>query len=56
MSCASVDLFVFILIGTETELFLGEEGQRERERILSRLHAQRGAPPRAGSHDPEIMT
>ena len=30
--------------------------EREGERILSRLHAQRGACCRARSHDPEIMT
>ena len=36
----------------------GGEGQRERERetILSRLHAQLGAQCRAGLHDPEIVT
>ena len=32
------------------------EGQREKNRILGRLHAQRGAWLRAGSHDPGIMT
>jgi len=35
-----------------------EEGQREkeRERILSRLHTQQRALCRAQSHNPEIMT
>ena len=30
--------------------------ERERERILSRFHAQCGAPHRAGFHNPEITT
>ena len=32
------------------------EGQRERERILSKPHAQRGVQHGAPSHSPEIMT
>ena len=34
----------------------GGEEQRERERILSMLHAQCWAQPGAQSHDPGIMT
>jgi len=37
-------------------VFIWGEEERERERILSRFHAQHGAQLRILSHDPEIMT
>ena len=46
------DFFLILVRGHAS----GGEGQRERERILSRIHTQCGAQHRSGSHDPTIMT
>ena len=46
------DFFLILVRGHAS----GGEGQRERERILSRIHTQCGAQHRSGSHDPRKMT
>ena len=51
-SCFSL----FKIYFRERENTSGGEGQRETEKILSRLHAQRGARHGARSHDPGLMT
>lgn len=46
---------LFLRESTDTRM-LAEKGQREREQIFSRVHAQHRAPCGAPSHDPRIVT
>ena len=47
------DYFILFFI---VEKASGGEGQRERERVLSRLHAQHGVRPGAHSHNCELKS
>ena len=51
-----LSFFFFFLKTIFRESMVRGEEQRERERVLSRLHAEHEAEQRAGSQDPKMTT